>query len=59
MMVAPKGINASLASLKHCIPKGTVSYTHLDVYKRQVRGWPAARLPGSWLSAIFPFAFMR
>ena len=30
-------------SLKEAIPLGTVSYTHLDVYKRQISaGWPVS-----------------
>ena len=33
--------------LKRCRSLGPVSYTHLDVYKRQVSGRAGERTPGS------------
>ena len=50
-----------LNGLRHAIASmyAAVSYTHLDVYKRQGRWWPAPALAGSRSLARFSRRFSR
>ena len=45
-----------IALMKECVNPTAVSYTHLDVYKRQEYG--LSRLPG-WSCGVFVFLFIR
>ena len=48
VVALPETMEQVQAVLKTCHGLGAVSYTHLDVYKRQSRTWPAWTTAAPW-----------